>query len=120
MPIEGRRSVSSLERLLPRVHARALGFAIGVTSGVSMFLLTAIHVVFRPDGLPLGLLRQYLYGYRVSWTGALVGAAWATAIGGGAGWLLGATHNVTVTTWLLLVRSRAELSLKRNVVDHLR
>ena len=108
------------ERIFPRVHARALGGAMGVTAAAGMFLLTAVHVVAGPVGLPLYLLSNYFYGYDVSWLGACVGAVWAGAVGFAGGWLLGVVHNVTIHAWLVSVRVRTELSQRRNFIDHLR
>ncbi len=108
------------ERIFPRVHARALGAAIGVTTGGGLGLLTVFHVVMGEAGLPIGLLGQYFYGYDITWFGALAGAAWGGAAGFVAGWLLGAVHNLTLDLWLLVVRQRTELSQRRNFLDHLR
>lgn len=108
------------ERIFPRVHARALGGAIGVTAAAGMFLLTAVDVLAGPVGLPLHLLSNYFYGYHVSWIGACVGAAWAGAAGFAGGWLLGVVHNGTVHAWLVSVRVRTDLSQRRNFIDHLR
>ena len=76
------------ERIFPRVHSRALGGAIGVTTAVGVFLLTILQVVAGPQGLQVGLLTHYFYGYDVTWAGAFIGAAWAAAVGFVAGWLL--------------------------------
>jgi len=107
------------ERVFPRVHARALGIAIGVTTGGALLLLTLFHVIFRP-GPPLVLLRQYFYGYDVTWRGAVVGAAWGFAAGFVGGWLLGLVHSLTLDIWLLVVRQRTNLSMKRNFLDQLK
>lgn len=108
------------ERIFPRVHARALGIAIGVTTGCGLFILTVFHVIAGEEGLPIGLLSQYFYGYDITWSGAIAGAVWAGAAGYVGGWLLGAVHNLTLDLWLLAVRQKTELSQKRNFLDHLR
>lgn len=108
------------ERIFPRVHSRALGGAIGVTTAVGVFLLTILQVVASPRGLQVGLLTHYFYGYDVTWIGACVGAAWAAFVGFLAGWLLGFTHNRTMDVWMFIVRQRAELSQRRDYLDPIR
>jgi hypothetical protein len=110
----------TFERVFPRIHKGALGFAVGVTAGAILWLLTMLHVLTGPRGLPLGLLAQYFYGYNVTWLGALGGFGWAACIGFIGGWLVGLVHNATLDVWLLVVRLRTELSLKRHFLDHLR
>ena len=105
--------------LFPRAHKSALGFAFGLLAGGGLFLITALHVATRVDGLPLWLLRQYFAGYAVTWTGAFVGLAWGFAIGFIGGWLLGFVHNFTVGLWLFVVRTRQDFKQTRNFLDHI-
>src|SRR3989304_9685799 len=100
--------------LFPRAHKSAMGFAFGVISGLAVFLITALHVVTRADGLPLHLLGQYFSGYTVTWPGAFVGLAWGFAIGFIGGWLLGFIHNFTIGLWLFIIRTKQELRQARN------
>ncbi len=109
----------AFEPLFPRAHKRALGIAVGLTAAVAVLAVTAFHVVLPIDGLPIGLLGQYFYGYEVSWRGALIGAGWAFGTGFIAGWLLGFVHNFTVGVWLLGVRARRDLDQTRNFLDHI-
>jgi len=108
------------EEAFPRIHKLALGVAIGLTSGVSIWLLTIVRVMLRPGGIPMNLLKEFFYGYTVTWSGAFVGFAWAFACGFVGGWLLGFVHNVTLDLWLLVVRARTDLSLRRHFPDHIR
>lgn len=101
------------------MHKRALGVAVGLTSGAGVFLLTAFHIVAAPDGAPpLELLSQYFYGYDVDWPGACVGAFWAVLCGFAAGWLLALARNTVIATWLRLVKAKAELAETRDFLDH--
>jgi hypothetical protein len=109
----------SFEPLFARAHKRALGVAVGLTAGLGVFLLTAVHVAFGPMGTRLDLLNQYFYGYTVSWSGAFIGLAWGFATGFIAGWLLGFVHNFTVSLWMFLVRTRNDLKRTRNFLDHI-
>lgn len=104
---------------LRRVHKAALGFAVGTMTGGGLFLLTATHVALAVEGPNLALLNQYFAGYTVSWPGAVIGLAWAFAVGFVAGWLLGFVHNFTMSFWVFLVRTRNDLSRTRNFLDHL-
>jgi hypothetical protein len=107
------------EPLFARAHKRALGVAVGLTAGVAIFLLTALHVVLRIEGLRIGLLGQYFYGYEVTWFGAFVGLAWGFFTGFIAGWMLGFIHNFTVSLWMFVVRTRNDLKRTQNFLDHI-
>ncbi|MGH9387563.1 MAG: hypothetical protein ACRD2N_25160, partial [Vicinamibacterales bacterium] len=61
-------TTAPFEPLFARAHKRALGVAVGLTAGMGIFLLTAVHVALGVDGLDIGLLSQYFYGYQVTWT----------------------------------------------------
>ena len=110
---------TQFEPLFPRAHKRALGVAVGSTSALVVFAVTVLHVVLRIEGLPIGLLDQYFYGYEVTWRGAWVGLCWGFVTGFIAGWLLGFVHNFTVGIWLLIVRARRDLHQTRNFLDHI-
>ena len=102
------------------MHARALGGAIGVTAGAALFLLTAVQLLAPHARLPIGLLTQYFPGYALTWSGAVIGALWAGAVGFAGGWILGLTHNLTGYVWVAVARVRAELSQRRNFIDQVR
>jgi hypothetical protein len=110
---------ASFEPLFARAHKRALGVAVGLTVGGAVFLLTVLHVALELDGLQIGLLNQYFYGYRVSWSGAFIGLWWGFVTGFIAGWMLGFVHNFTVGFWTFLVRTRNDLKRTKNFLDHI-
>jgi hypothetical protein len=105
--------------LLQRAHKSALGFAFGMIGGLLLFAVTAFHVTFRIDGLPLYLLNQFFQGYEVSWKGAFIGLGWGFAVGFVGGWLLGFIHNFTVGIWMLIVRAKRDLGQTGNFLDHI-
>jgi hypothetical protein len=107
------------QTLVRRAHKSALGFAFGVMAGGGLFLLTAVHVALKINGLPLYLLSQYFAGYDVSWPGAFIGLAWGFGVGFVGGWLLGFVHNFTVSLWMFGVRMRHDLARTRNFLDHI-
>ena len=119
MAVPSAPSESPTQLVYPRAHKSALGFAFGLFVGLGIFLVTALHVVTRIEGLPLGLLRQYFAGYSVTWTGAFVGFAWGLVVGFVAGWLLGFVHNFTVGLWLFVIRTKQDLKQTRNFLDHI-
>src|SRR6185295_16221852 len=101
------------------LHKRALGLAFGLTAGLVVFVVTAFHVVAHAgDGLPLGLLSQYFYGYNVSWRGAFVGLWWAFVAGFAAGWFLAFLRNLAVAIWPFVMKAKASLAQTRDFLDH--
>jgi hypothetical protein len=84
------------------VHLNEVAFALvaGVLAGAVLLLMTCV-LVWRGGpvvGPHLGLLGQFLPGYEVSWTGALVGFTWAFVVCSGLAWLGAALYN-RVARW---------------------
>ena len=106
---------SELEHLVRQAFARfdtvALGVAVGsvaalgLTSGTIVLLLEGGD----PAGPTLSLLGQYLTGYRVSWSGALVGFLEAGVLGFGVGWLMAKLINWMVGATEKSIRRRLEI-----------
>ena len=106
--------------LFAPMDKRAFGAAIGVVAALSMILLTAEQILVAPHpALNLELLSQYFAGYRVSWAGALIGGAWAFAVGFCAGWFTAFVRNLVLALSLFAMRSRAELDESRDFLDHI-
>lgn len=102
------------------LHKRAFGMAIGSAVGVSLFVLTAVHLLRRPaEGVDLSLLAQYFYGYTVTWGGAVVGLAWGFVVGFVAGWFFAFCRNLVLATSIFFIRTRAELKATREFLDHI-
>ena len=120
MDPQNNRADIGLDEIFPRVQKRALGVALGVTCGGFLFILTVFHIIVRPEAVPLGLLGQFFHGYSVTWTGAWIGLAWGFITGFITGGLLGFVHNFNLDIWSAIVRARADLSQKRDVLDHIR
>ena len=100
----------TLEEVLAAAFARydplALGAAVGIVSGVGLFLATAIVLLRSPgdQGRMLALLGQYLLGYEVSWAGAAIGLIGAGIGGFAFGWLIARTINALIGWEELLLR----------------
>lgn len=56
-----------------RLNAKALGLAIGIVWGLSVFLATAWIVFFGGPRDVLAGIGAFYIGYEVSWSGAVVG-----------------------------------------------
>ena len=130
-----------LDQLPPRLRQafaplrkRALGLAMGLVTGLVLFLITAYHLAFDPsapahlanhpfDGDPIGhlwLLQQYFSGYDpVSWTGAAFGFVWAAAVGFVVGFGIAALRNGIVQGWLMVVRARGNLDANKGFLDQI-
>ena len=82
-----------LARAIARMRSRIMALVGATLAGVALFGATAIHVprARRPSSLDITLLENYLPGYSVSWTGALLalayGAVLGAVLGGVSGWI---------------------------------
>jgi hypothetical protein len=103
------------------IHKRALGTAVGLVAGFAIFGITAFHLTLDPanEGLNIGLLAQYFYGYDVSWTGAVIGFAWGVGTGFVLGWFLAFVRNLVVTTLAFAAMSDEEVARTRRFLDHI-
>jgi len=109
-----------LELAFEPLHKRALGFAIGVATGLFFFLLTAVYLLRGPvPSVPLWILDEYFYGYTVSWPGAFVALAWGFVVGFVAGWFTAFCRNLVIAVSLWITRTRAELDATRDFLDHI-
>jgi hypothetical protein len=108
-----------LATVLASIHRAALGGAFGTVLGLGIFLLTLAELLRRPESrLGLGLLGQFFPGFAVSWPGAFVGFAWAFTLGFCLGWLLAFIHNLGIAVWIFIARSRYEMAVTRDFLDH--
>ncbi len=104
-----------LEELIQQAFARfdpiALGTAVGSVAALILFASTVALLLEGSDplGPTLSLLGQFLTGYQVSWTGALVGFAEAGVLGFGLGWLMAKMMNLLVGATERSIRRRLEI-----------
>ena len=113
------RLPDSAALLFAPLDKRAFGTAIGAASALLLGATTAAMLLRPGPSAGLGLLANYFTGYSVSGTGALIGAAWAFAVGFVAGWLIAFTRNLTLAVSLFLIRSRMELDEASDFLDHI-
>ena len=110
----------ALELAFAPLHKRGFGVAVGTAVGLCAFVLTVFHVVVRPEeALNVGLLREYFYGYSITWPGAVIGGLWGFFTGYVAGWFVAFCRNLVLGIMLLIGRSRTELEATRDFLDHI-
>lgn len=97
----------------------ALGTAIGTVAGAGLLLATIVLLLKGGTfvGPRLGLLRNFLIGYEVTWLGALIGLV-ESSIGGFALGYTGASfRNWGMKAYAHLLKRRAEAEEERKVLD---
>ena len=84
-----------VRQVFDRVSEQGWGLALGLLGALGLFAATVVLVVKGgPNPGPhLGLLGIYFPGYSVTWSGALVGFAYAFVIGYAAGRAIAAIYN---------------------------
>ena len=77
------------------LNAKVLGLALGLILALAIFVATNWLIIKGGDrvGPHLILLSQYFIGYRVTFLGSLIGAAYGFALGTICGALLGWIYN---------------------------
>ena len=97
----------------------ALGGAVGVVSGICLFLMTATLLLKGGPqvGPNLSLLRYFLPGFAITWGGAWVGFLGAGVGGFTLGYLGAWLRNWGMTAYAALLRRRAEARARRDLLD---
>jgi hypothetical protein len=110
----------SLALAFAPLHKRAFGVAIGLATGLSLFLATALLILRDPEqGVGLSLLAQYFKGYSITWTGALIGLGWGFLVGYVGGWFVAFCRNMVIAISIFVIRAKSELSQTRDFLDHI-
>ncbi len=97
----------------------ALGGAVGVVSGLGLFLTTAVLLLKGGPkiGPHLSLLCHYLLGFELTWSGAFVGFIEAGVGGFILGYLGAWLRNWGTIAYAALVQHRAEARARRDLLD---
>jgi hypothetical protein len=84
-----------VRRAFERTSEQGWGLALGFLAALALFVATAVLVARGGEdvGRHLGLLSVYLPGYKVTWTGAFIGAAYMFFLGYGAGRTIATIYN---------------------------
>ncbi len=103
------------------MHRTAMGAAFAVLLGGLLFLMTAALVIKGgyPVGPNLALLGQFFFGYTVTFSGAFIGLLWGLGVGFLLGWGFAVVRNLIVWSWLVIIRSRAEMDEYGDFLDHM-
>jgi hypothetical protein len=108
-----------LQAAFARLDTLALGIAIGTISGVGLFLATVVLLLQRDAvvGPHLSLLGHYLWGFQVTWTGALTGLIEASVGGFLLGYLSASLRNWGMAGYILLAQRRAAAKARHYLLD---
>ena len=108
-----------IEEVFARLDPVALGVAVGVVSGLCIFLATAILLIKGGPlvGPTLSLLGQFLFGFQVTWGGALIGLIEGGLGGFTIGYVTARLRNWGMKTYGEFIRRRGEAANRRNLLD---
>lgn len=108
-----------VEKVIAEVFAPldelALGLAAGVVLGSGLFLATMMMILKGHSHL--SLLAQYLWGYNVSWSGAIIGFVEIGAVGFVAGKFFAKLRNWAMALYASLIKSKAEAEENRALLE---
>jgi protoporphyrinogen oxidase len=101
-----------------RLDTVSLGLAVGIVCGLGLFFATAVLLLKGGDfiGPRLALLGHFLIGYRITWTGAIVGMIEATIVGYIIGCFCAWLHNRLIDSYIYLVWRSAEAKQRRDIL----
>jgi protoporphyrinogen oxidase len=108
-----------IEAAFAKLDSVALGAALSVVCGLSVFIATVALLLKGGDrvGPRLALLGNYFIGFSVTWEGAFIGMLWAGALGFGLGYIWAMCRNWGVDAFAYMVRRRADVEARRHLLD---
>lgn len=121
MPAASKPQVT--ERVIIEAFAKldraALGLAVGTLCGLGVFAATIFLIIKGGEvvGPNLALLGQFFIGYKVTVAGAFIGLVYGFIAGFVLGWLIGFLRNSLVSAYLLILRTRANLTSSLDSID---
>lgn len=88
-------SDEQLSRAVLHLNGNITGLALGIVSGLTIFVATVVLVVKGGPhvGQHLQLLNQFFIGYTVTWPGSFVGLFYGFVTGYMAGWIIAWIYN---------------------------
>ena len=112
---------SAIEAAFARLDPFALGVAVGLVGGVGLMFATTILLIKGGEhvGQTLSLLGNYLPGFEVTWTGAVIGSLEVGLMGIGLGYLGAWLRNWGIQAYAMFVRWRGEVERRRDLLDKL-
>ena len=108
-----------IEVAFAKIDPLAFGIAIGVVSGLGIFMASAILLLRGGPvvGPMLSLLGNYLIGFEVTWVGAVIGLLEGGMLGFVVGALAAGLRNWALKLYAKIVRSREERDDRRHLLD---
>jgi protoporphyrinogen oxidase len=108
-----------IEAAFAKLDPVALGAAVGAVAGLSLFVATVTLLLKGGEvvGPTLALLDNVLFGFSVTWAGALIGLVEATLGGFTLGYLFASLRNVGIDSYAWLLQRRAMAESQRNLLD---
>jgi protoporphyrinogen oxidase len=108
-----------IEAAFAKLDPVALGGAVGVVSGAMIFLATAALLLKGGPvvGPTLSLLSNYLLGFKVTWSGAVIGLIEGGVIGFGLGFVMAWIRNWGLRAYAAVLRRWAENEAQRDLLD---
>jgi hypothetical protein len=103
-----------------RMHKSGFATAIGLVSGLFIFLATIYLIIKGGEvvGPNLNLLGQYLLGYTVSLKGAFIGMFHGFFWGFLSGWMFAYLRNLFLAFFIYRVKKKVEMLTFRDFLDH--
>ena len=108
-----------IEIAFAKMDPLALGIAVGVVSGLGIFLASAVLLLKSGPvvGPMLSLLGNYFIGFEVTWAGAFLGLIEAGLVGGAVGATAAGLWNWGFKAYAKIVRWREERDDRRHLLD---
>ena len=112
---------ASVVLVLAHLDPRAFGVALGLVTGLWLWVATLILVTRGGEvvGPNLVLLSQYFAGYRVTLVGSFIGFFYASVVGFILGYAFAWTRNFLIHFYLIYVRRRAEQEVLSDLLDRM-
>lgn len=128
VPERNRNSVSEPTRLgeeeiiqlvFAKLDPLALGVAVGIVSGLAIFVATAVLLIKGGPvvGPRLSLLGYFLFGFNMTWGGALIGSLEGSLIGFSIGYAGAFIRNGSMRAYAKFRRWREETDRRRHLLD---
>lgn len=107
-------------RSLARLDGTALGIALGLLFGLTVFLATNFLIYKGGDviGPNLALLGQFFIGYEVSYSGSVIGMIYGIMAGFVVGWLIAFFRNLAVSVYLYVLKLKGSMSAVNDYLDN--
>jgi hypothetical protein len=117
--VSNRHAERILIEAFARIDRTALGVAVGALCGLGVFAATIFLIIKGGEvvGPNLALLGQFFIGYKVTVTGAFIGLAYGFIMGFVLGWLIGFLRNLLLSAYLLMLRTKANLTSSLDSID---